>query len=203
MSASVTETAVRPGWDEYFMAMAKLASSRSTCNSRPTGAVVVSEKHILSTGYNGAPPGATHCLGHFMEDGTPYCHSRFMGADESSKFDYCRAAHAEANAIAHAARMGISLEGSRIYTTLSPCHTCMKLLAVAGVRYIFFERDYDSSDKIRDAYWNDIRQEYGFEIYDRISLSQRTVEFLLSSLSGVTSERRLMPRSFERYRPDA
>jgi hypothetical protein len=79
----------------------------------------------------------------------------------------------------------------------------MKLLAVAGVRHIFFERDYDSSDKARDAYWNDIRHEYGFEVCERVSLSQGTVEFLLRSLSGVTSERRFMPRSFESYRADA
>ncbi|MDR1885099.1 MAG: cytidine deaminase [Synergistaceae bacterium] len=203
MNENDHDSAARPSWDEYFMAMAKLASSRSTCNSRPTGAVIVRGKHILTTGYNGAPPGAQHCLGQFTGEGAPYCHSRYMRADESSKFDYCRAAHAEANAIAQAARVGVSLEGAGIYTTLSPCHTCMKLLAVAGVRRIYYERDYESSDKVRDAYWNEIRHEYGFEVYKQITLSSHTLESLLRSLSGITSERRLMPRSFEKYEPDA
>ncbi|MDR3331309.1 MAG: dCMP deaminase family protein [Synergistaceae bacterium] len=197
------EERTRPSWDEYFMAMAKLASSRSTCNSRPTGAVIVRDKHVLATGYNGAPPGAPHCLGEFTEDGVPYCHSRYMKADEGSKFDFCRATHAEANAIAQAARMGISIDGAWIYTTLSPCHTCMKLLAGAGLKHIYYERDYDSSDKQRDAYWNEVRKEYGFAVYKRVLLSGNTLDFLLQSLSSVTSERRLMPRSFEKYRANA
>lgn len=188
---------IRPSWNEYFMAIAKLASTRSTCNSRPTGAVIVRDKHVLATGYNGAPPGAPHCLGQLTERGEPYCHSRYMRADESSKFDYCRAAHAEANAIAQAAQMGVSLDGASIYTTLSPCHSCMKLLAVARVREIYFERSYDSSDKFRDAYWNDLRKEYKFNVYKQILLSENTLNSLLRSLSMITSTRRLQPRSFE------
>lgn len=182
---------MRPSWHEYFMAIAKLVSTRSTCNSRPIGAVVVKDKHILATGYNGSPPGAPHCLGQFNPDGTPFCNSRHMGASEHNKYDFCRSSHAEANAIAQAARLGIAVEGASIYVTLAPCYVCTKLLASARVRHVYFEHDYESSNRQRDEYWKNIFSESGFISWEKVNLSDETINMLASSLSGITSNRRL------------
>ena len=101
---------MRPSWDEYFMLIAKLVSTRSTCNSRPTGAVLVKDRQILATGYNGSMPGAPHCSDQVMADGSPYCHRRALNIADVDKYNYCRASHAEANAIAQAARYGVAIE---------------------------------------------------------------------------------------------
>lgn len=105
-------------FNEYFRDLARFVSSRATCHRRRVGAVIVRQNRILSTGYNGSPPGEPHCLGDGceMEDG--HC---------------VRTVHAEANAIAAAARFGISLDGAEIYTTWPPCKTCAKLLKSAGI----------------------------------------------------------------------
>ena len=119
----------RAGWDEYFMQIATVVSSRATCSRRKVGAVVVRDKTILSTGYNGSIRGLAHCdeIGHLMEDG--HC---------------VRTVHAEANAIAQAARNGVRIDGATAYVTASPCWTCFKLIANSGivrVAYGVFYRD--------------------------------------------------------------
>lgn len=96
---------MRPSWDEYFLMIAKLVASRSTCNSRPTGAVLVKDRQILSTGYNGSMPGAVHC----SDAGSLFCFRRSMEIPDNVKYDYCRSSHAEANAIAQAAKHGIAI----------------------------------------------------------------------------------------------
>ena len=93
----------RPDWHEYFMLIAKIVALRSGCNSRPTGAVIVKDKRILATGYNGPMPGAWHCT----DKGSTYCFRREKGIPDIDKYNFCRASHAEANAIAQAARFGI------------------------------------------------------------------------------------------------
>ncbi|HET9959825.1 MAG TPA: dCMP deaminase family protein [Polyangiaceae bacterium] len=117
----------RASWDEYFMAIAKVVATRSTCDRKHVGAVVVRERMILATGYNGSIRGLAHCddAGHMMEGG--HC---------------VRTVHAEANAIVQAARNGIRLEGAAIYVTASPCFGCFKLIANAGLSRIVFGEFY-------------------------------------------------------------
>ena len=91
-------SSARPSWDDYFLMLAKLAATRSTCLSRPTGAVIVLDRQVLATGYNGSMPGATHCL-----DEEECYRRKIRGYDEDNKYDVCRAIHAEANALAQAA----------------------------------------------------------------------------------------------------
>src|SRR5579864_4393712 len=118
----------RPSWDEYFMNIARAVASRSTCSRRAVGAVVVKEKRILATGYNGAPAGLRHC----NHDG-----------DADLRDGHCaRSTHAEQNAIVQAAKYGTPIDGAALYCTAQPCLTCAKLLVNAGVRRVVFEGDY-------------------------------------------------------------
>jgi dCMP deaminase len=182
---------MRPSWHEYFMLIAKLVSTRSTCNSRPTGAVLVKDKQILATGYNGSMPGAPHCLGQFMEDGSPYCHRRALNIADVDKYNFCRASHAEANAIAQAARHGVPIKGATLYVTLEPCYVCVKLLATAQIEEVFFEIPYESRDELRDTFWKAAVAEAGFKEYRQLTVSPGALQNILPSLTGVTSTRRL------------
>lgn len=182
---------MRPDWHEYFMAVAKLISTRSTCNSRPTGAILVKNRHILATGYNGSPPGAPHCLGNFNPDGTLFCYSRHMGTGDNDKYNYCRSSHAEANAVAQAARLGIAIEGAAVYTTLAPCYICTKLLAAARITEVYYEHDYESSDRRRDEHWQSIFRESGILVWKKVTLSPESLAAFAGAFSGITSERRL------------
>lgn len=125
--ASSASPRERATWDEYFMGIARQVSTRSTCDRKHVGAVIVRNKMILATGYNGSVSGLDHCddVGHLMEDG--HC---------------VRTVHAEANAIVQAARSGTSLEGAGIYVTASPCFNCFKLIANSGIRRIVFAEFY-------------------------------------------------------------
>lgn len=117
----------RASWDEYFMKIAIQAGTRSTCNRKHVGAVIVRDKTILSTGYNGSIRGMPHCddIGHMMEN------------------DHCIATvHAEANAIIQAARNGTGINEADIYVTASPCWNCFKLIANSGIRRIFYLEFY-------------------------------------------------------------
>ena len=117
----------RTDWDTYFMEIAKVVSSRATCDRKHVGAVIVRERMILSTGYNGSIRGLPHCseAGHMMED------------------NHCVATiHAEANAILQAARNGVGIDGGCIYTTASPCWPCFKLIGNAGITRIVFGEFY-------------------------------------------------------------
>jgi dCMP deaminase len=182
---------MRPSWNEYFMLIAKLVSTRSTCNSRPTGAVLVKDKQILATGYNGSMPGAPHCTDQTMPDGSPYCHRRALQIADVDKYNYCRASHAEANAIAQAARYGVAIKGATLYVTLEPCFVCIKLLATAQITKVYFEMPYDSRDRARDAFWRDAVKDAGIEVYEHLTITPESLAFILPSLEGVTSARRL------------
>jgi dCMP deaminase len=182
---------MRPSWDEYFMLIAKLVSTRSTCNSRPTGAVLVKDKQILATGYNGSMPGAPHCIDDILPDGTPYCHRRAMKVADLDKYNYCRASHAEANAIAQAARYGVAIKGASLYVTLQPCFVCLKLLATAQITRVYFELAYESKDAARDAFWEAAVKQAGFEVFAQLSIPDEALAFILPSLKEVTSRRRL------------
>jgi dCMP deaminase len=182
---------MRPSWDEYFMLIAKLVSTRSTCNSRPTGAVLVKDKQLLASGYNGSMPGAPHCRDEVMPDGSPYCHRRVLKIADVDKYNYCRASHAEANAIAQAARYGVAIKGASLYVTLQPCFVCVKLLATAQIERVYYELAYESQDSLRDAFWEVAVQEAGFQDFQQLTVSPEALAYILPSLEEATSRRRL------------
>jgi dCMP deaminase len=130
----------RPTWDEYFLMLAKLAATRSTCLAFPVGAVVVKDRQVLATGYNGPPSGSPHCIAQ------GYCYPGLSSCDAGSRELPSRAVHAEANAIAQAAKHGIATAGASIYVTLEPCLSCLKLLISAGIREIFYETPFNSGE---------------------------------------------------------
>jgi len=173
------------------MLIAKLVSTRSTCNSRPTGAVLVKDRQILATGYNGSMPGAPHCLGQALPDGSPYCHRRALHIADVDKYNFCRASHAEANAIAQAAKHGIAIKGATLYVTLEPCYVCVKLLATAQIEAVFFELPYESRDDLRDTFWKQAVAEAGFREYRQLTIPPEALAYILPSLTGLTSTRRL------------
>lgn len=140
----------RPTWDEYFMLMAKLAATRSTCLAFPVGAVIVKNRQVLATGYNGSPSGTIHCTAQgFCYEGLSSC--------DASKTLPSRAVHAEANAIAQAARHGIATDGATIYVTLEPCIACLKLIISAGIKEVFYETNFNVGEKVivRDSFVKD------------------------------------------------
>jgi dCMP deaminase len=126
----------RPTWDEYFMGIAELTAKRSTCLRRNVGAVIVQQKHIVATGYNGAPRGIDHCA----ERGG--CLREELGIPSGERHELCRALHAEQNAIIQAAVFGHSIEGATIYITHAPCAICSKMIINAGIRKIIVGEDY-------------------------------------------------------------
>jgi dCMP deaminase len=185
---------MRPDWHEYFMMVAKMISTRSTCNSRPTGAILVKDRQILSTGYNGAMPGVDHCVDQPDLNGKPYCFRRAINAPEADKYNYCKASHAEANAVARAAKYNIQLDGSTLYVTLAPCYVCLKLLATAGVKNIYYEYLYESTDKVRDEHWVKVIEESPIETFEELKVSQSALDFTKKSLEYPTSKRRLVEK---------
>ncbi|MDR2162722.1 MAG: cytidine/deoxycytidylate deaminase family protein [Clostridiales Family XIII bacterium] len=126
----------RPSWDEYFMGIAKLTSERSTCLRRQVGAVIVQDKQIVATGYNGAPKGIAHC------DEKGGCLREKLGVPSGERQELCRALHAEQNAIVQAATSGQSIEGATIYITHQPCVICAKMIINAGIRKIIVNEGY-------------------------------------------------------------
>lgn len=125
----------RPPWDEYFMQIARVVATRSTCLRRQVGAVLVKDKRILTTGYNGAPRGLPHCL----EVG---CLREQLGIPSGERQELCRGLHAEQNAIIQAAYYGVSIAGATLYCTHQPCITCAKMLINAGIEKIIYEEAY-------------------------------------------------------------
>ena len=125
----------RPSWDEYFMQMAQVVAGRSTCLRRQVGAVIVKDKQILSTGYNGSPSGLSHC----SQKG---CLRQQLNIPSGERTVICRAVHAEQNALVQAAKHGVSINGADIYTTFQPCVLCTKLLINAGIKRVFFLYPY-------------------------------------------------------------
>ena len=117
------------------MDMAKLVSSRSTCVRRHVGAVIVKDKRVLSTGYNGSPKGTRHC-----ED--MGCIREQMNIPSGTRHELCRGVHAEQNAVAQAAYFGVSVNGATIYTTTYPCSMCAKILINAGIKEIVYDEGY-------------------------------------------------------------
>lgn len=139
-TSAATSTVIeqsRPSWDEYFMQICRVVATRSTCLRRQVGALLVRDRHILATGYNGAPQGMAHCA----ELGG--CLREKLGIASGERQELCRGLHAEQNAIVQAAVHGVSLEGDiTCYSTIQPCVTCAKMLINANVKRIVFAGDY-------------------------------------------------------------
>jgi len=126
----------RPSWDEYFISIAEMVATRSTCLRRHVGAILVKDKRILATGYNGAPAGLKHCeeVGCLREDSS---------VPSGMRHELCRGLHAEQNAIIQAACYGIPIWGSTLYCTNKPCVICSKMIINAGIKDVFFKEGYD------------------------------------------------------------
>lgn len=126
----------RPDWDDYFMSVAELTARRSTCLRRQVGAVIVKDRHIIATGYNGAPRGITHC------DERGGCLRERLKVPSGQRHELCMALHAEQNAIIQAATLGQSIEGAAIYITNQPCVICAKMIINAGIERIVVKEGY-------------------------------------------------------------
>jgi dCMP deaminase len=125
----------RPGWDDYFMGIARVVATRSNCVKRKVAAVVTRDKRIISTGYNGTPRGTRNC----SEGGCPRCNDLALGG---TRLDECLCSHGEENAITQAAYHGVSLKGGTIYTTFSPCLQCTKMIINAGLTEVIYQSTY-------------------------------------------------------------
>ena len=129
----------RPDWDKYFMDIAGMVSLRGNCIKRKVAAVIVKDKRIISTGYNGTPRGITNC----SEGGCPRC-NRFGSSGQD--LGECLCSHAEENAIVQAAYHGVSIKGSTIYTTFSPCLICTKMIINSGISEVVYKKAYIIED---------------------------------------------------------
>lgn len=127
----------RPDWDTYFLKITQFVATRSTCLRRQVGAVIVKDRRILATGYNGAPNGVRHCFQ--LPDG---CLRESRNIPSGQRQELCRGLHAEQNAILQAAAFGVSLKDSELYCTHQPCVTCAKMLINAGVKRVVFLGSY-------------------------------------------------------------
>ncbi len=130
-----SEGKMRPSWDDYFMEIAETVATRSTCVRRRVGAILVKDKRILATGYNGVPSGIRHCA----EMG---CLREKLEIPSGERHELCRGLHAEQNAIIQCALHGVSLKGAVLYSTTQPCVLCSKMLINAGIKAIYFQGDY-------------------------------------------------------------
>ncbi len=132
----------RPGWDEYFMRIASMVALRSNCVKRRTAAVVVKDRRIISTGYNGTPKGVTNCY----EGGCPRCYNLTPSGTDLGE---CRCSHAEENSIVQAAYHGVSLKGATMYTIFSPCLLCSKMIINAGIKEVVYLSEYPMASASR------------------------------------------------------
>ncbi len=130
----------RPSWDEYFMNIAKVVAMRSNCMKRKIAAIIVKDRRVISTGYNGTPRGAKNC----NEGGCPRCNGM---AESGTALDECLCCHGEENAITQAAYHGTSLKGSTLYTTFSPCLLCTKMIINSGIVEVVYNEDYPLNER--------------------------------------------------------
>jgi len=141
----------RPAWEEYFMDIALLVAKRSTCLRRAVGALIIKDKRILATGYNGAPSGIRHC-------GEVGCLRETMKIESGQRHELCRGIHAEQNAIIQAAYHGVQIKDATLYCTNLPCSICTKMIINAGIKKIYFQEGY------ADALSKDMLAESSIEV---------------------------------------
>jgi dCMP deaminase len=142
----MTEAHKRPSWDEYFLEIMDAVGKRATCDRGRSGAVIVKDKHILATGYVGAPAGVAHCdeVGHELQTVT--------GEDGVESKHCIRTAHAEQNAIVHASRVGVSLHGGTLYCNMAPCYACAKMIINAGIIRVVAKKDYHGASRAKEVF---------------------------------------------------
>lgn len=145
------ESVSRPSWEEYFMSIADQVATRSTCLRRRVGCIIVVEKRIVSTGYNGAPTGLPHC----EEVG---CLRERQGVASGERHELCRGLHAEQNAIIQAAMHGTAVRGGSLFCTHKPCVLCMKMLINAGITRVYYRKGY------RDTLAEEMAREAGLQL---------------------------------------
>ena len=141
-----TQHYARPTWDEYFMEVCRAVAKRATCDRGRVGSVIARAKHILVTGYAGAPKGMPHCdeIGHQMKTVTH---------EDGHQSQHCmRTAHAEQNAIVQAANLGISIEGATCYCRMTPCAACAKMLINGGIKRVVCEKRYHSGSETEEMF---------------------------------------------------
>lgn len=133
----------RPSWDEYFLEIMDAVAKRATCDRGRSGCVIARDRRILATGYVGSPAGTPHCdkVGHELMEA--------LNADGTISKHCVRTAHAEQNAIAHAARLGIALEGGTLYCKMTPCYACAKMIINAGIERVVSLNDYHASQRTK------------------------------------------------------
>lgn len=136
----------RPSWDEYFIGLMHEVSKRATCDRGRSGCIIVRGRQIVTSGYVGSPPGLAHCdeIGHLLKTITDA---------EGNTSEHClRTIHAEQNAIAQAARHGISLDGATLYCRMEPCRRCAMLILAVGIKRVVCERRYQSGQETREMF---------------------------------------------------
>jgi dCMP deaminase len=153
----------RPSWEDYFMDIARLVASRSTCLRRQVGAVIVKDKNVLTTGYNGTPSGIRHC----QETG---CLREKMQVPSGQRHELCRGLHAEQNAIIQAAKHGVNISGGTLYCTNAPCVICAKMLINAGLSRIVYLDGYP------DDLARELLLESGIEVLEHETTSHTSQE---------------------------
>lgn len=145
-NSKAPEKYIRPSWDKYFMNIAEMVGTRGTCDRGRSGSIIVREKRILATGYVGSPAGTKHCdeAGHEMHTVTH---------EDGQNSRHCiRTTHAEQNAIAHAARVGVSLDGATVYCHMTPCYTCAKMIINAGIKRVVANMDYQTGGRSKEIF---------------------------------------------------
>jgi len=139
-------TSKRPSWDEYFIDIARVVGTRSTCDRGPIGCVITKDNHILVTGYPGAPRGLPHCddVGHQFKT---------VRHEDGHESQHClRTAHAEQNALIQAARIGVPVEGATVYCGMTPCAACAKMLINAGIKRIVCAQRYHAGEESEEMF---------------------------------------------------
>ncbi|MBU0661214.1 cytidine/deoxycytidylate deaminase family protein [Patescibacteria group bacterium] len=142
----MSESHIRPTWDEYFMNIAQIVGTRSTCDRGRLGCVIVKNKQILVTGYSGAASGLPHCddVGHQMKKVTH---------EDGRESNHCvRTAHAEQNAIVQAAKVGVSIEGATLYLGMTPCATCARMIINAGIKRVVCGKRYHAGEESEEMF---------------------------------------------------
>jgi len=157
------EGRIRPDWDEYFLEIAHVVAKRSTCVRRQIGAVIVKDRRILTTGYNGAPSGLAHCI----ETG---CMRNELNIPSGTRHEVCRALHSEMNAIIQAAQHGVSTKGATLYCTNQPCSVCSKMLINAGITKVIYTGSYP------DDFALTLLKEANVELVNRSQDAEKSVE---------------------------
>ncbi len=146
MPETNNEQHTRPSWDEYFMSIAALIGARATCGRGRSGCVIAKDKQLLVTGYVGSPVGLPHCdeVGHEMHK---------VINDDGQISEHCvRTVHAEQNAVAQAARLGVAINGATLYCSMTPCYVCAKILINSGIKKVVAAKDYQRSGRSKEIF---------------------------------------------------